>query len=315
MFLDRHQPVRRAAPGTTKNGFMRDTDNNIRLENATGAGPAAVRPLRYATVLSVAGSDSIGGAGIQADIKTCTALGVYAMTVVTAVTAQNTVGVRLYCGVGGAMARAQMEAVFDDETPDAVKIGMVPDADTAVAVAGVLRSRYAGPVVLDPVAVATSGDRLSDDSAAGAVVRELFPLAAVITPNIPEARMLTGMEITSEAGMEAAAREIIRHYGARAVLVKGGHLAEAGASGCADILVDGTSTHIYRGEVVDTPNTHGTGCTLSSAIASYMARGYALADAVAHAKDWLAAALRSGAAYSFGHGHGPVNHLHGICRQ
>ncbi len=283
------------------------------------------------TVLSVAGSDSIGGAGIQADIKACMALGVYTMTAITAVTAQNTVGVRSYINVGSEAVCAQLEAVFDDVRPDAVKIGMIPDGPTAVAVAEVLARRHVGPVVLDPVAVATSGDRLSDDSAAAEIVRRLFPMATVVTPNIPEARMLTGMDIATQSDMEAAARAIIHRYGCRAVLLKGGHLVpdlsiraadkEQGTKlststytagpeeeRAVDILVQAVDTpaRVFNGPVVHTPNTHGTGCTLSSAIAAYLSRGYALEDAVARAKAWLSDALRVGAECHFGHGHGPA---------
>lgn len=268
------------------------------------------------TVLSVAGSDSIGGAGIQADIKACMALGVFAMTVITAVTAQNTVGVRSYVNIGAESVYAQLNAVFDDVRPDAVKIGMVPDGSTAAVIAEVLARRYNGPVVLDPVAVATSGDRLCDDSAAAEMVHRLFPMATVVTPNIPEAHMLTGMDIATRADMEAAARDIIRRYGCRAVLLKGGHLVDAtsehpaeNATGCTmDILVEAADApaRVFRGPVVRTPNTHGTGCTLSSAIAAFLSQGYALEEAVARAKAWLTDVLRAGADCHFGHGHGPA---------
>ena len=187
---------------------MQDTDNHIPSTTArcghvaTAHDVSADRSRQHRpTVLSVAGSDSIGGAGIQADIKACMALGVFAMTAITAVTAQNTVGVRSYVNVGAESVRAQLEAVFDDVCPGAVKIGMVPDGATAVAIAEVLARRYAGSVVLDPVAVATSGDRLSDDSAAAEMVRRLFPMATVVTPNIPEARMLSGMDIATQSDM------------------------------------------------------------------------------------------------------------------
>lgn len=268
------------------------------------------------TVLSVAGSDSIGGAGIQADIKACMALGVFAMTAITAVTAQNTVGVRSYVNIGAESVYAQLNAVFDDVRPDAVKIGMVPDGQTAAVIAEVLARRYNGPVVLDPVAVATSGDRLCDDSVAAEMVHRLFPMATVVTPNIPEAHMLTGMDIATRADMEAAARDIIRRYGCRAVLLKGGHLVDAtsehpaeNATGCTmDILVEAADApaRVFRGPIVRTPNTHGTGCTLSSAIAAYLSQGYALEEAVARAKAWLTDVLCAGADCHFGHGHGPA---------
>lgn len=320
-----------------ESGSMQNTDNHIsssieRCDRA--ATPCGVIIGRDAvhrpTVLSVAGSDSIGGAGIQADIKACMALGVFAMTAITAVTAQNTVGVRSYVNVGAESVRAQLETVFDDVCPGAVKIGMVPDGATAAAIAEVLARRYAGPVVLDPVAVATSGDRLSDDSAAAEMVRRLFPKATVVTPNIPEARMLTGMDIATQSDMEAAARAIIRRYGCRAVLLKGGHLVsdlsmqadkeqnakiptatpatDPTGERTTDILVQGDDApaRVFEGPVVHTSNTHGTGCTLSSAIAAYLSRGYALEEAVARAKAWLTDALRLGADCRFGHGHGPA---------
>lgn len=317
-----------------ESGSMQNTDKHIssfieRCDRA--ATPCGVIIGRDAvhrpTVLSVAGSDSIGGAGIQADIKACMALGVFAMTAITAVTAQNTVGVRSYVNVGAESVRAQLEAVFDDVCPGAVKIGMVPDGATVVVIAEVLARRYAGSVVLDPVAVATSGDRLSDDSAAAEMVRRLFPMATVVTPNIPEARMLSGMDIATQSDMEAAARAIIRRYGCRAVLLKGGHLVDASVhtadkeqphvskpaadteTACTvDILVQAVDApaRVFEGPVVHTSNTHGTGCTLSSAIAAYLSRGYALEEAVARAKAWLTDALRLGADCHFGHGHGPA---------
>lgn len=313
---------------------MQDTDNHI-SQSTERCGSVAMPCGVYIgqdgrhrpTVLSVAGSDSIGGAGIQADIKACMALGVFAMTAITAVTAQNTVGVRSYVNIGAESVYAQLNAVFDDVRPDAVKIGMVPDGQTAAVIAEVLARRYDGPVVLDPVAVATSGDRLSDDSAAAEMVHRLFPMATVVTPNIPEAHMLTGMDITSQADMEAAARLIIHRYGCRAVLLKGGHLVDASVhtadkeqshvskpaadteTACTvDILVQAVDApaRVFQGPVVRTPNTHGTGCTLSSAIAAYLSRGYALEEAVAWAKAWLTDVLRAGADCHFGHGHGPA---------
>lgn len=280
---------------------------------------ADARGHHYASVLSIAGSDSIGGAGIQADIKTCTALGVYAMTAVTAVTAQNTMGVRTYQAVGAEMVRAQLDAVFDDVIPDAVKIGMLPDAATVRAVAEVLSTRYDGGfIVLDPVAVATSGDRLSDDTATAEMTRRLLPIATIVTPNIPEAEILAETKITNVDDMRRAAQIILSRYHCHAVLVKGGHLvaeyATQQAVTTSDILwIAGDSEpYTLSGPVIETRNTHGTGCTLSSAIASMLSLGYPLYDAVARAKEWLTDALAAGAGYRFGHGHGPVNHLHNI---
>lgn len=261
------------------------------------------------SVLSVAGSDSSGGAGIQADIKTIEALGLFAQTAVTALTAQNTMGVAAVAATSADMVRAQMDSVFADIVPDAVKIGMVPDGAVAAAIASALCAHGARKVVLDPVMVATSGAALASGSAMSVEVDELFPLATVITPNIPEAEALLVGEgagecrITCEREARDAALELAMRYGT-SVLVKGGH----GTHDANDVLVDvhGEVTWL-RGERVDNPNAHGTGCTLSSAIACGLALGMGLPEAVAYAKDYLTGCLRAG--LDLGHGFGPLDHM------
>ena len=257
-------------------------------------------------VLSIAGSDPSGGAGIQADLKTFAALGCYGMAAITALTAQNTRGVRgVHLPEPGFVA-AQIDAVFEDVRVDAVKIGMLASGATVEAVAASLTRHGARNVVLDPVLVATSGDSLGASDVVSAIQRALLPLASVVTPNIPEAMRFTGLgEPQTIEDMIGMARAMIAQ-GARAVLVKGGHFAGAEAS---DVLVEGTQVHRFDAERIETTNTHGTGCTLSSAIAAHLARGATLAVAVEAAKAYLTQALRSSAALSVGQGHGPVNHL------
>ena len=252
--------------------------------------------------VTIAGSDSSGGAGIQADIKTMTALGVYAESVITALTAQNTIGVQGVVATDPAFVSLQMESVFSDIVPDAVKIGMLPSAGIVTAVADGLHAHQARNVVLDPVMVATSGAALSADEAVRALGERLLPLADVVTPNIPEAEVLSGRSIVSRADREAAAHAI-QARGARAVLVKGGH----GRGDADDVLLtaEGTVTWFSQ-ERIATDNTHGTGCTLSSAIASYLARGVDLVEAVERAKRYLTGALVHDE--HLGRGSGPVNH-------
>ncbi len=255
--------------------------------------------------LTIAGSDSSGGAGIQADIKTMTALGVYAESVITALTAQNTLGVDGVVATEPAFIRQQMDSVFSDIRPDAVKIGMLPTAGAVRAVAEGLRAWDAPFVVLDPVMVATSGAALSEGGAVAAL-DELLPLAYVATPNIPEAEVLSGMRIESRQDMLQAARAILEAKGCGAVLVKGGHLAGT----ASDVLVERSGAETwFETERIETKNTHGTGCTLSSAIASYLAKGKNLQDAVRLAKDYLTRAIKANP--GLGQGHGPVNHLVG----
>ena len=254
------------------------------------------------TALSIAGSDSSGGAGIQADIKTMSANGVYAMTAVTALTAQNTTGVTDILDSTPAFLSAQLDAVFTDIFPDAVKIGMVSSAELISVIAQKLRQYGARHIVVDPVMVATSGSRLLREDAVEALKTELLPLAEVATPNIPEAEILADMPIRTPADMEAAARKISEQYGC-AVLCKGGHdLNDAN-----DLLWKDSTGYWFNGRRINNPNTHGTGCTLSSAIAANLAKGMALEDAVRRAKEYISGALA--AMLDLGHGRGPMNHL------
>ena len=255
------------------------------------------------SVLSIAGSDSSGGAGIQADIKTIQAHRLFAQTAITAITAQNTTGVFGVLDVDPAIVAQQIDVVFDDIVPDAVKIGMLSSPDIVAAVADALVRNKAAHVVLDPVMVATSGSELSGGEAVAAMRELLFPLAEVITPNVPEAEVLWGNAIAGAAEQEQAAREIARATGA-AVLVKGGH----GSNDANDVLVrpDGTATW-FAGKRVDTDNTHGTGCTLSSAIACGLAEGLTCEDAVARAKEYVTGALSTG--LDLGRGSGPLDHM------
>lgn len=258
------------------------------------------KPMR--TALSIAGSDSSGGAGIQADIKTMSANGVYAMTAVTALTAQNTTGVTDILDSTPAFLSAQLDAVFTDIFPDAVKIGMVSSAELISVIAQKLRQYGARHIVVDPVMVATSGSRLLREDAVEALKTELLPLAEVATPNIPEAEILADMPIRTPADMEAAARKISEQYGC-AVLCKGGHdLNDAN-----DLLWKDGTGYWFNGRRINNPNTHGTGCTLSSAIAANLAKGMALEDAVRRAKEYISGALA--AMLDLGHGRGPMNHL------
>ena len=258
------------------------------------------KPMRIA--LSIAGSDSSGGAGIQADIKTMSANGVYAMTAVTALTAQNTTGVTDILDSTPAFLSAQLDAVFTDIFPDAVKIGMVSSAELISVIAQKLRQYGARHIVVDPVMVATSGSRLLREDAVEALKTELLPLAEVATPNIPEAEILADMPIRTPADMEAAARKISEQYGC-AVLCKGGHdLNDAN-----DLLWKDGAGYWFNGRRINNPNTHGTGCTLSSAIAANLAKGMALEDAVRRAKEYISGALA--AMLDLGHGRGPMNHL------
>ena len=254
------------------------------------------------TALTIAGSDSSGGAGIQADMKTMTANGVYAMSAVTALTAQNTTGVTDILESTPHFLGEQLDAIFTDIFPDAVKIGMVSSADLIVVIAEKLKQYKAKNIVVDPVMVATSGAKLLRDDAVEALCRELLPLAAVLTPNIPEAEILSGMTITDATGMEAAAKLISEKYGC-AVLCKGGHKV----NDADDLLWRNGSGKWFHGKRINNPNTHGTGCTLSSAIASNLAKGYDLDESVERAKAYISGALA--AMLDLGHGSGPMNHM------
>ena len=252
------------------------------------------------TALTIAGSDSSGGAGIQADIKTMTANGVFAMSAITALTAQNTTGVTDIFDTTPKFLAEQIDAVFTDIYPDAVKIGMVSSAALIDTIAERLQFYKAKHIVVDPVMVATSGAKLQDD-AVQALTAKLLPLAEVLTPNIPEAEILSGMTITDAAGMEAAARTISEKYGC-AVLCKGGHQI----NDADDLLWRNGTGKWFRGKRIANPNTHGTGCTLSSAIASNLAKGYDLDTAVERAKAYISGCLS--AMLDLGHGSGPMDH-------
>lgn len=258
------------------------------------------------TALSIAGSDCSGGAGIQADLKTMTMNGVFAMSAITALTAQNTTGVRAIHEVGPEFLRQQLDAVFEDIRPDAVKLGMLSSPVLIEAVAERLRFYRAENIVVDPVMVATSGAQLISAAAVETMKKELLPLAAVLTPNIPEAEILSGQKISEEADMTDAARRIGERYGC-AVLCKGGH----SVNDANDLLYAGGCTKWFYGRRIANPNTHGTGCTLSSAIAANLAKGYPLEEAVRKAKDYISAALSD--MLDLGRGSGPMNHAFSLC--
>jgi hydroxymethylpyrimidine/phosphomethylpyrimidine kinase len=253
--------------------------------------------------LTIAGSDSGGGAGIQADLKTFHQFGVFGTSVVTAITAQNTTGVRAIHPVPLRDVQAQFDAVAEDLAPAAAKTGMLANAQLVESVAERL-TRWALPAyVLDPVMVATSGDRLLEPSAEDALRDHLVPLATVVTPNLEEASILTGLDVVDEASMREAARALVA-LGAEAALVKGGHLS---GSEVVDLLWDGTAEHLWRRPRIDTPHTHGTGCTLSAAITAGLARGRPLQAVVESSIDFLARAIAT--APGLGRGRGPVNHF------
>ena len=260
---------------------------------------------QYPRLLTIAGSDSGGGAGIQADLKTFSALGCFGMSAITALTAQNTCGVRAIHGVPLNVLRDQIDAVVEDIGVDAVKIGMLHSPEMVQVVANAI-DRHALPhVVMDPVMVATSGAVLIDRLAIAALVRELFGRAVLVTPNLDEASLLVGRTLANEDDMQSAAHELLAK-GARAVLLKGGHLAGDVVS---DLLqVAGAAPYWMRAPRIATANTHGTGCTLSSAIAAYLALGHSLVDAVEAARAYVRGALAAGAHVKTGQGSGPLNH-------
>lgn len=257
------------------------------------------------TALTIAGSDSCGGAGIQADIKTMTVHGVYAMSAITALTAQNTTGVRGILPVDRAFLEKQIEAVAEDIVPDAVKTGMIPSEPLILAASGCIKRFALANIVVDPVMVSTSGARLIDESAVDALRDAMLPLALVITPNIPEAEVLADIKIASDADMERAAEIMFRRYGC-AVLVKGGHRV----NDANDFLFSRGGGTWFFGTQVENPNTHGTGCTLSSAIAANLAKGVPLAEAVEKAKRYVSSCLS--AMLDLGKGNGPMNHAFAI---
>lgn len=274
---------------------------------------------KYIAVLTIAGSDCSGGAGIQADIKTISALGCYAASAITAITVQNTQGVTAVHAVPPEIVAGQIRAVMDDIKPKAVKIGMVNDAETIKAIADTLADYDIEHIVVDPVMVSTSGSKLMQDDAIKVFIEKLLPMSTLITPNIYEAEILAGKKITDEDAMNDVAGEILSK-GAEAVLIKGGHIegdkkvdllynairkTEARSSELTMMIGDS-----FESETVETRNTHGTGCTLSAAIASNLAMGLGINKAIDKAKYWLTSALIAGADVEIGSGHGPVNHFY-----
>ncbi len=253
------------------------------------------------TALTIAGSDSSGGAGIQADIKTMTMNGVFAMSAITALTAQNTTGVSGISEVEPGFLRAQIDSVFTDIRPDAVKTGMVSSAALIEVIAERLTFYKARNIVVDPVMVSTSGSKLLKDDAIDTLKSRLLPVACLITPNIPEAQILSGMTVETKEDMQDCAKAVFEKYGC-CVLLKGGH----SINDANDLLYDGVSFVWYEGRRINNPNTHGTGCTLSSAIAANLAKDFSLDEAVRRAKDYISGALE--AMLDLGAGSGPLNH-------
>jgi len=259
-------------------------------------------------VLTIAGSDSCGGAGIQADLKTFSALGTYGMSVITAVTAQNTTGVLQVREMDVDIVWEQINCLFDDIFIHAVKIGMVSNVEIIETIGRCLQNHADTPIVLDPVMVSKSGCHLLRPESTEALIKVLFPLAEVVTPNLFEAEVITGKEIDNIAGMEEAAVKI-HDLGARNVVVKGGHLAGT----AVDVLYDGIRFDYLKGTRIDTLNTHGTGCTFSSAIAAHLARGFNFPEAVREAKKYINGAIEN--SFTLGHGVGPTHHFHELYRK
>ena len=257
------------------------------------------------TALTIAGSDCSGGAGIQADLKTMLANGVYGMSVITSLTAQNTTGVRAIENVSPEFLIQQIDAVFEDITPDAVKTGMIPCKELVEVIAEKMQSCKVKNLVVDPVMVATSGTDLSNSESVKALKEKLIPLASVVTPNVPEAEVLSGMKITCKNGMIEAAKKINSECGC-SVLIKGGHCG----SDSDDVLFHDGKVYVFEMEKIDNKNTHGTGCTLSSAIACNLAKGTDIPQAVKRAKEYITGAIGSG--LDLGHGRGPLDHGYDI---
>ena len=261
----------------------------------------------YYRVLTIAGSDSGGGAGIQADLKTFAANGCYGMSVITALTAQNTTGVTAIHALPPSFAVEQMAAVFTDIGADAVKIGMLYSAELIEAIAESLNKFRARNIVLDPVMVAQSGDKLLQDDAVQAIKDHLMPVADVVTPNLPEAEVLLGQKIECFEDVQRAARELSQ-YGGRSILIKGGHMAESHSTDLLYLAEEDRFVSLEADRIASA-NNHGTGCTLSSAIAAYLSRGSHIEEATRRAKTFIHKAIAAGAAYKIGHGHGPVHHF------
>ena len=263
---------------------------------------------KYHSVLTIAGSDCSGGAGIQADIKAISALGGYATSAITAITVQNTLGVTGIHPVPASYVKAQIEAVMTDIKPSAVKIGMINDVEIVKAIAESIKEYRPKFVVFDPVMVSTSGCKLIEDKAIEAIKKELIPLSTIITPNLSEAVVLTGDSIDDAASMTAAGNKILES-GCGAVLIKGGHLE--GNDMCDVLCIKGENTpYIYTASKISSKNTHGTGCTLSSSIATYLALGETLREAVRKAKDYVHKGILNGKDVCIGSGHGPLNHFY-----
>lgn len=263
---------------------------------------------KYPCILSIAGSDCSGGAGIQADLKTISALGGYAATAITAITVQNTTGVRAIHAVPPIYVGGQIEVVMEDIRPEAVKIGMINDVEIVKVIVECLRRYRPRFVVFDPVMVSTSGHKLIEDSAISALTRELMPLSSLITPNLKEAEVLTGHPINKVEEMRAAAPELLK-FGCEAVLLKGGHLE--GGKMCDVLQIAGEEEpHLFVSDKIESKNTHGTGCTLSSAIATFLALGYDMPQAVERAKAYVTGGINAGKDVHIGEGHGPLNHFY-----
>lgn len=263
---------------------------------------------KYHSVLTIAGSDCSGGAGIQADIKAISALGGYAASAITAITVQNTCGVTGIHPVPASYVKAQIEAVMTDIKPSAIKIGMINDVEIVKAIAESIKKYKPKFVVFDPVMVSTSGCKLIEDKAIEAIKEELIPLSTIITPNLSEAMVLTGDSISDAASMTAAGNKILES-GCGAVLIKGGHLE--GNDMCDVLCIKGENTpYIYTASKISSKNTHGTGCTLSSSIATYLALGETLQEAVRKAKDYVHKGILNGKDVCIGSGHGPLNHFY-----
>lgn len=262
--------------------------------------------------LTIAGSDSGGGAGIQADLKTWFALGCFGMSAITALTAQNTVAVTGIQEVTPSFVAKQIDAVIDDIGVDAVKIGMLSSPEIIATVTERLRAHSVGQIVLDPVMVAKSGDKLLRDEAIDALKPELIPIAAIITPNIPEAEVFTGQQISTNDDLKRVG-SILAQLGPKAVLVKGGHFSGQNSDDYLLIRQDeNVESQWLPDNRIDSPNTYGTGCTLSSAIAAHLAKGFEIIDAVKRAKKYISEAIVAGADYKIGHGHGPVHHFYNL---
>lgn len=266
---------------------------------------------QYTRTLSIAGSDPSGGAGIQADLKTFSALGCYGMTAITAVVDENTVGVTDVQGLPASFVAGQIRSCIDDIGVDAVKIGMLHSSELIRTVAETLAAYSIENIVLDPVMVATSGDALLQNDAVDTLKNVLVPAVRVITPNLPEAEILLDEPVKNQNDFPEVAARLSRMYGGVSVLLKAGHLSDGVV---ADVFYNGETGRVtvLRSQRIDTPNTHGTGCTLSSAFAAFLAKGYDLDSAADAAKKYIANAIEAGAEYTIGHGHGPVHHFHNL---